>query len=91
MYRMFNTGGTVPISEEPLAGESAGFENTLSNYAGPYVTDMLAKGAALSDMPYTAYEGPLTAGSSALQDQAFAGYAGSVSYTHLTLPTILLV
>lgn len=64
----------VDIPEEPLAGESAGFENTLSSYAGPYVTDMLAKGAALSDMPYTAYEGPLTAGSSALQDQAFTGY-----------------
>jgi hypothetical protein len=64
------------MSEEtqPTVGESAGFENTLSNYAGPYVTDMLAKGAALSDMPYTAYEGPLTAGSSALQDQAFTGY-----------------
>ena len=74
MYRMFNTGGTVDIPEEPLAGESAGFENTLSNYAGPYVTDMLAKGAALSDMPYQAYGGPLTAGSSALQDQAFTGY-----------------
>ena len=66
--------GTVNIPEEPLAGESAGFENTLSNYAGPYVTDMLAKGAALSDMPYQAYGGPLTAGSSALQDQAFTGY-----------------
>ena len=35
---------------------------------------MLAKGAALSDMPYQAYGGPLTAGSSALQDQAFTGY-----------------
>ena len=66
--------GTVNIPEEPLAGESAGYENTLSNYAGPYVTDMLAKGAALSDMPYQAYGGPLTAGSSALQDQAFTGY-----------------
>ena len=66
--------GTVNIPEEPLAGESAGYENTLSQYAGPYVTDMLAKGAALSDMPYQAYGGPLTAGFSALQDQAFTGY-----------------
>ena len=74
MYRTFNAGGTVSIPEEPLAGESAGYENTLSNYVGPYVTDMLAKGAALSDMPYQAYGGPLTAGSSALQDQAFTGY-----------------
>ena len=64
------------IPTDGTVGESAGFENTLSSYAGPYVTDMLAKGAALSDMPYTAYEGPLTAGTSALQDQAFAGYAG---------------
>jgi len=64
----------VNIPEEPLAGESAGFENTLSNYAGPYVTDMLAKGAALADMPYNAYTGPLSAGASPLQEKAFTGY-----------------
>jgi len=64
------------IPTDGTVGQSAGYENTLSEYAGPYVTDMLAKGAALADMPYTAYEGPLTAGTSALQDQAFAGYAG---------------
>ena len=64
------------IPTDGTVGQSAGYENTLSQYAGPYVTDMLAKGAALADMPYTAYEGPLTAGTSALQDQAFEGYAG---------------
>ena len=64
------------IPTDGTVGQSAGYENTLSQYAGPYVTDMLAKGAALSDMPYQAYGGPLTAGSSALQDQAFTGYAG---------------
>jgi len=37
---------------------------------------MLGKGAALSAMPYTAYEGPLTAGASDLQQQAFQGLAG---------------
>jgi len=34
---------------------------------------MLGRGAALSNMPYTAYEGPLTAGPSDLQTQAFQG------------------
>jgi hypothetical protein len=34
---------------------------------------MLGKGAALSNLPYTAYQGPLTAGASDLQSQAFQG------------------
>jgi hypothetical protein len=34
---------------------------------------MLGKGAALSNLPYTAYQGPLTAGTSALQTKAFEG------------------
>jgi hypothetical protein len=34
---------------------------------------MLGKGAALANMPYTAYEGQLSAGPSALQSQAFQG------------------
>lgn len=50
-----------------------GEESSLSSWAGPYVTNMLGRGAALSNMPYTAYEGPLTAGPSALQTQAFQG------------------
>ena len=48
-------------------------ESSLSSFAGPYVTQMLGKGAALANMPYTAYEGPLSAGPSALQSQAFQG------------------
>ena len=48
-------------------------ESSLSSWAGPYVTQMLGKGAALANMPYTAYEGQLTAGPSALQTQAFQG------------------
>lgn len=48
-------------------------ESSLSSWAGPYVTQMLGRGAALSNMPYTAYEGPLTAGPSELQTQAFQG------------------
>jgi hypothetical protein len=48
-------------------------ESSLSSFAGPYVTQMLGKGAALANMPYTAYEGQLSAGPSALQSQAFQG------------------
>ena len=48
-------------------------ESSLSSWAGPYVTDMLGRGAALANMPYTPYEGPLSAGPSALQSQAFQG------------------
>lgn len=48
-------------------------ESSLSSWVGPYVTQMLGRGAALSNMPYTAYEGPLTAGPSALQTQAYQG------------------
>ena len=58
------------------AGQPLGMESSLSNWAGPYVTDMLGKGKALAQTPYQAYTGPLTAGSSALQNQAFTGLAG---------------
>lgn len=51
-------------------------ESALSSWAGPYVTEMLGRGQALADQPYTAYEGPLTAGQSSLQDTALAGLAG---------------
>jgi hypothetical protein len=45
----------------------------LSPWAGEYVTNYLAQGAALAKAPYQAYQGPLTAGASDLQQQAFAG------------------
>jgi hypothetical protein len=50
-----------------------GIESSLSPWAGPYVTEMLGRGQALASMPYTAYGGPLTAGPSELQTQAFQG------------------
>ncbi len=53
-----------------------GKESSLSNWAGPYVTNMLGQGQALAGQPYAAYEGPLTAGTSPLQQQAFSGIAG---------------
>ena len=62
-------------------GKATGKESALSNWVGPYVTDMLGKGQALSELPYEAYTGPLTAGASAPQTQAFQGVA------NLTVPT----
>jgi len=58
-----------------------GTESNLSNWAGDYVTNMLGKGEALSNMPYEAYQGPLTAGASNLQNQAFGQAA------NLTVPS----
>jgi len=54
-------------------GNYLGSESSLATYAGPYVTEMLGKGMALANMPYTAFTGPLSAGESALQTQAFGG------------------
>jgi hypothetical protein len=66
---------------DPMAGKQTGTESSLSSWAGPYVTEMLGRGQALASMPYQQYGGPLTAGTSTLQNQAFSGLAG------LTLPT----
>jgi len=57
------TGGYVPTSNE----------QTISSYAGPYVTNMLSDAEALSKTPYKAYTGQLTAGPSALQTKASEG------------------
>jgi len=68
---------TPPVKvPDPLAGSQTGTESSLSNWAGDYVTNMLGKGQALSETPYQAYTGPLTAGASDLQTQAFQGVAG---------------
>ena len=69
---------------DPLLGQDVGWESSLSNWAGDYVTDMLGRGQALADMPYTPYEGTLTAPISSLQDQAYQGIAG------LSVPTGML-
>jgi hypothetical protein len=61
--------------------QETGRSSALSPWAGEYVTDMLGRGRAAADQPYTAYTGPLTAGASDLQSTAFTGLAG------LTTPT----
>ena len=65
---------TAATAVNPLGGVNTTVEeSSLSSFAGPYVTQMLGRGAALSNTPYTAYGGPLTAGASNLQTQAFQG------------------
>ena len=62
-------------------GQPSTQTESLAPWVAPYVTNMLNKGQALSNTPYQAYTGPLTAGTSGLQNQAFQGIAG------LTVPT----
>ncbi len=78
---MANPEDTVTGSADPLVGQKTGTSQSLSDWAGGYVTDMLGKGAALADLPYETYTGPLTAGQSELETKAFEGIAG------LTIPT----
>ena len=66
-------GGDTTTGVDPLIGEIAGTESSLSTWAGDYVTDMLGQGKALGNQAYQAYEGPLSAGTNAMQDQAFTG------------------
>jgi len=61
-----------------VTGQHTGTESSLSSWAGPYVTEMLGRGQAIASQPYQAYTGPLTAGTSNLQRQAFEGI-GSLS------------
>jgi hypothetical protein len=53
--------------------------STLSEYAGPYVTEMLGKTQALAEQPYSVYQGPMTAGESGLQNKVFQGL-GSLNF-----------
>ncbi len=67
--------------DDSIVGKQTGSESSLSNWAGDYVTDMLGKGQALSNQPYQAYTGPLSAGQSTAQQAAFQGVG------NLSVPT----
>jgi hypothetical protein len=71
----FMPGGSVqryaPGGTTTVPTGATGSESSLSNWAGDYVTNMLGQGAAQANKPYEAYTGPLTAGASGLQNQAF--------------------
>lgn len=65
----FEAGGaTAPVTKE----------SNLSEWAGPTVAGMVAKSSALANAPYQAYTGPLTAGTSPLQ-QAAGINAGNIN------------
>jgi hypothetical protein len=86
LAQAYASGGKVQHFQEGGAAKNyaaglTGIESNLSNWAGPYVTNMLGQGQALANMPYQAYMGPLTSGESPLQTQAF-NTAGT-----LTTPT----
>jgi hypothetical protein len=70
--KRFNVGGTA------LPSGSTGSEQTLASWTGDYVPNMLGKAEALANAPYQQYSGPLTAGASGLQQQAFQA-AGNLS------------
>lgn len=76
-----STTTNTPATTTSNVGQQIGAESSLSNWAGPYVTEMLGRGQAIASQPYQAYTGPLTAGESALQRQAFQGLAS------LAIPT----
>jgi hypothetical protein len=69
---------TTTSTGTPTTSGSAN-TSTLSEWAGPYVTDMLGKGQALSNAPYQTYGGQLTAGASTLQNKVFSGL-GSLNF-----------
>jgi hypothetical protein len=72
----FATGGTPAAAPPapPVGTEyGASAASTLSPWVGDYVTTALGQGAAAAATPFQAYQGPLTAGPSQLQQQAFAG------------------
>jgi hypothetical protein len=81
--KRFEEGGLTTANKNSNLGIS-GVESNLSNWAGPYVTNMLGQGQALSNMPYQAYMGQLTAGESPLQTQGFGAAAGMTVPTSLT-------
>jgi uncharacterized protein (DUF433 family) len=78
LAQAYASGGSVKHFQEGGATAAknysaglTGVESNLSNWAGPYVTNMLGQGQALANMPYQAYMGQLSAGESPLQTSAF--------------------
>lgn len=65
-------------------GKVAGQEQTLASWAAPYITNMLGQAQALAQTPYQTYQGPLTAGASPLQMQAFQGIGSLNPAEYLT-------
>lgn len=65
---------TTAASALPATGGTSA--QGLAGWAAPYITGYLGQAQALSGKPYETYQGPLTAGQSPLQGQAFQGIGG---------------
>ena len=78
---MSSFGSNQPLTTPDTEEQQIGTESAYTTYARPYVTELLGKWAALGDMPYEAYGGPLTARDCDLQTMAFEGIGG------LNIPT----
>jgi hypothetical protein len=95
LTNIFGSNAATSSPSGTTAGKVSGQEGTLSSWAAPYVTSMLGKAEALTEQPYQAYQGPLTAGPSSLQQQYFSGlekigFPGQLgqSFTSTGAPTI---
>lgn len=84
------TGGEVKgfadggITTTTTPTGTTGTDSSLATWAGPMVTDLMSKGNALTNEPYTPYTGQLTAGASDLQNQAFGQMGNLPGYTPTT-------
>jgi hypothetical protein len=64
--------GTTGVGSAAAAGVT-GTEQGPNTWAGDYMSNLLGKTQALTEAPYQQYGGPLTAGSSDLQNKVFSG------------------
>jgi len=74
----FVEGDLVKAPGTGATGMPSTNESNLSSWAGSGIADYIQKGTAIAQQPYQAYKGPLTAGTSPLQQQAFTA-AGNLS------------
>lgn len=65
--------GAVTGSAVTTTAPGTSSSSSLSPWAGEYTTGLLGEAQGIAKQPYQAYGGPLTAGASDLQNQAFAG------------------
>jgi hypothetical protein len=68
--------GTTGTAGSALGTTGGTSMSGLADWASPYITNYLGQAQALGNAPYQTYQGPLTAGESGLQTQAFQGIGG---------------
>jgi hypothetical protein len=81
LAQAYANGGSVKhyaVGGTTMPAGSTGSEQTLAGWTGDYIPNMLGKAEALASAPYQQYGGPLSAGASGLQQQAFQA-AGNLS------------